>query len=132
MKKLILVVLIFFAIKTDAHKEWVHQYIVNQAYLLLNNTIPNITPMFDSFFRDANGNLYPIGEPSNHSITSVIGGAWTEDHSDIVYGHCGLPFPLPFSGCPLSSTTHFWNPDGDVYANNNLEFASGSFENAKC
>lgn len=115
--------------KVDAHKEWVHQYIVNQAYLLLENSVPNISSFYNSYFRDTHGNFYPLGQPSHHSVTMVAGGAWEEDSYDIVYGHCGFA-PPPFDPCPYSSTTHFWNPDGSPYDNNTLEFTTGSFENA--
>ncbi len=98
MKKMIFLITVSLFIicssSIKAHKEWVHQYIIKQAYLLLQNQYGQMPSLFDSYFRDSNGNFYSYGEPSHYSITHALGGAWAEDHSDIVFGYCG--FPIPF------------------------------------
>ncbi len=131
MKKLIFTILsmiIFLSSTSFAHKEWVHQYIVKQAYLLLENHYGKMPALFEGYFKDINGNFYTSGAPSHPSISSAIGGAWAEDHSDIVFGYCG--FPIPFTECASVSASHFWNPDLTPYALNSLEYTSGQFENA--
>jgi hypothetical protein len=112
-------------INNFAHKEWVHQHVVQEAYLLLENSI-SLNGSFVSLFRDQNGNLYPQQEPSHPSICPIIEAAWEEDYSDIVYEYC---WSLPFSECSYASVTHFYDPDiSNRYANNN--FAGGNWENA--
>lgn len=66
MKKLIFAILttiIFLPSVSFAHKEWVHQYIIKQAYLLLENQYGKMPSLFESYFKDINGNFYPYGPP---------------------------------------------------------------------
>ncbi|MDQ7816411.1 MAG: T9SS type A sorting domain-containing protein [Melioribacteraceae bacterium] len=131
MKKLVISIVIIMMLsfsRLSAHKEWVHQYILRQAFTLLEYQHGKMSPLFESYFKDASGNFYPYGSPSHQSVSHAIGGAWAEDHSDVVFGYCG--FPIPFTECTAVSASHFWNPDLLPYSLNTLEFTSGQFENA--
>lgn len=61
--KLFMISLLLTYNHIDAHKEWVHQYIVRQAYLLLENELGTLPQEFSDMFIDSNGNFYPYGEP---------------------------------------------------------------------
>jgi hypothetical protein len=58
-----------------AHKEWVHQQMVIDAYRLLKaqTNIHRISPLFDSFF------TYEIRVPSHRTICSLTDAAYAED-----------------------------------------------------
>lgn len=91
-----------------------------------SNLPGEIPALFESFFQDVNGNMYPLGEPSHPSTSLVAGGTWNEDDYDIVFG-----YSEQYPGISIASVSHFWNPDNsDRYAKNNLEFVTGSTENA--
>ncbi|MCB2409852.1 T9SS type A sorting domain-containing protein [Hymenobacter lucidus] len=93
-----------------AHKEWVHQYMVKQSYLYLEQQIGAIPAL-----RDAIGlNFHGKGsdsQPFNNSYPIGI-GAWREDSEDPVYGYkLGANNLTP-------SITHFWDADN---SNENYE-----------
>ncbi len=103
----IFVVLIFVPCVGYAHKEWVHQYQVKQAYLLLSNQIGRDIPVMSQFI-----GLNVEGPGSLRWRTrSIVGGAWREDLEDVVWGHerPTLQNPVPCGWDP--SSTHFWNAD---------------------
>jgi hypothetical protein len=84
-----------------AHHEWVHQYQVKQAYLLLKNQIGNDIPELSDYI-----GLSASGAGArmwNEGLVSV--GAWREDLEDIVWEvgdfNCGY----------TPSITHFWDAD---------------------
>jgi len=128
VNKTIFVIFLILFSNTYAHKQWVHKYLVNEAYSLFENSnlTGEITPMFESFFKDVNGNFYQIGPPNHPSVSLVADGAWNEDDFDIVFGHTSEWVVIP-----TPSATHFWDPDNiDRYDQNFLEFITGSKENA--
>jgi len=90
-----------------SHKEWVHQYQVKQAYLLLKNQLGGDIPQMSQFVgMDVSG-------PGNASwrTRSIVAGAWREDIDDVVWhvGECNgcVPPPCGF----IASSTHFWDAD---------------------
>jgi hypothetical protein len=88
--------------KSLAHKEWVHQYTVKQAYLMLEAQIGPVPEL-----RDRIGmTFYGYGDNTYPWATGLVGvGAWREDIEDPVYRYGG-----PFDGWAASST-HFWRAD---------------------
>lgn len=125
--KLFMISLLLTYNHIDAHKEWVHQYIVRQAYLLLENELGTLPQEFSDMFIDSNGNFYPYGEPDYPFANAIIGGSWVEDLYDPVYSYCGHGLAYFLLGCYLASNSHFWVPDNsDVYHSVTLEYVSGT------
>lgn len=116
MKKiyLILFLLLFCSFQPLlAHKEWVHQYIVNQAYQLLRDELGHEIPKLRHFAGvDINGSgTYIWGQQDNAPTWqrdySMVVGAWLEDNEDIVYNS---DYVLGVFNQSMSST-HFWDAD---------------------
>ncbi len=112
----------------EAHKEWVHQYQVKQAYLLLQNQMGQAIPQMSQF---VGLNVNGPGE-LRWRTRSIVGGAWREDLEDVVWGIGSAPPPeIP---CGLDpSSTHFW--DADAGENSTIEIpwpgnACGGIPNA--
>lgn len=112
----------------QAHKEWVHQYLVSQAYLYLEQQIGSV-PELRSAIAPGNGiigagnNGYPFN--SNNPISN---GAWREDLEDVVYGYTG-GISEGVDGGFTPSITHFWkadNGEGDLTSIGPI----GHYENA--
>ncbi|GAA3952283.1 hypothetical protein GCM10022406_37560 [Hymenobacter algoricola] len=87
----------------SAHKEWVHQHMVKEAYLYLEQQIGAIPTLRNAigFGFHGRGN---DAQPFNTSYPIGV-GAWREDVEDPVYGYTlGLNTLTP-------SITHFWDAD---------------------
>ncbi len=118
MKKIIVISTFLFVLtlNTYAHKEWVHQYLVQQAYYMLKSTNginPAVYCKEDfgiDFWGSAPRNFFGSGDNSNPWFTKapIDVGVWREDMEDIVYnfGNNG--------NCIEASLTHFWNADHGV------------------
>ncbi|MBZ0180450.1 MAG: hypothetical protein K8F36_14285 [Melioribacteraceae bacterium] len=125
------------SITVNAHKEWVHQYVVEQAYLYIEAKLDILPQEFKEMFLYNNGNFPPYERPSHNTIYGVHGGAWMEDDYDPIYQYCGWEYPIFdwILNCPYSSNSHFWKPDlSDPFHTYGLEFVSGTYHNAyeKC
>ncbi|NWF89316.1 MAG: hypothetical protein HXY50_07605 [Ignavibacteriaceae bacterium] len=90
-----------------AHKEWVHQHQVKQAYLLLKNQLGYDIPELLSHM-----GMNDIGEgPGPFLGCSVAQGAWEEDLYDPVWEVGGIMLGIQsYCGWDASST-HFWKAD---------------------
>ncbi len=89
--------------KSFAHKEWVHQYIVKQAYLFLANQLGFDVNEIKNYI---GFDFYGKGSDDDPWGTGLIGVAsWREDLEDPVFG-----VGTPFDGWDPSST-HFWDAD---------------------
>lgn len=86
-----------------AHKEWVHQYIVREAYRYLELKLSMTYPDFKNHI---GFNFDGYGNDNDPWATGYIGVAsWREDKDDPVWG-----YGTAFNGWTASST-HFWNAD---------------------
>lgn len=98
----------------DAHKEWVHQYMVKEAYKLLElqvGVIPELRNHMGMDFFGPGDNADPWGT----GFISVA--AWREDMEDVIWGKGTI-----FSEW-TPSATHFWNADEpNHYRENSLEW----------
>lgn len=103
-----------FLTQSLAHHEWVHQWIVRQAWFLLKQKYPSLPAEMENRI----GTIGPVGGASgcsgqfNWTIGTVAGGAWMEDQSDPV-------FSLDHNKITVS-TTHFWNADRSDYGPSQL------------
>lgn len=115
-----------------AHKEWVHQYLVRQAYQYLENSIGPI-PVLSRGVGMIYGNNFSPGEdyrPFNTGIPIAI-GAWREDMEDVVYLY--KPYRFDWEQIAVNdittSVTHFWKADESD--DDRLKLVNGnSYENA--
>lgn len=102
-----LLVSVAFVTPALSHKEWVHQHMVKQAYLLLQaqlgSDIPAMTPFVGM---GVSGPGY-----RKWRTRTIVNGAWREDIEDVVWhtGECS-PEPCVAPGFDASST-HFWDAD---------------------
>ncbi len=86
------------------HKEHVHQYIVKEAYKLLEEEVGEI-PILKSYLGLNYNGKGPTHNPWNVDDAVVI-GAWEEDEIDA----------LNFGGGAWTTVTHFWSPHwGDTW-----------------
>lgn len=105
--KYILLSFFFLNSLVYAHKEWVHQHQVRQAYLLLKQQLG-----FDVAILQNHLGFNHNGEgPGPFLGCSIVQGAWEEDLYDPVWEVGGLMLG-PWSYCGWdASSTHFWNAD---------------------
>jgi hypothetical protein len=92
------------------HKQNTHQYIVREAWALLQSQGIHVGP-YATFVgtteHDDNGNL---------TTPRVVGGAYNEDGADFVFKH-GIPnSPFEAWSGAFTSVTHFWRI-GDAQLN---------------
>lgn len=84
MKRIFLFVVLMLSISTivHAHKEWVHQYLVQQSYLYLEDQLGfELT----DFKNHIGFNFYGPGPNDQPWSTGFIGvGAWREDLEDVI------------------------------------------------
>lgn len=107
-----------------SHKEWVHQYIVKEAYKLLELEVGEIEVLKNHMGMNFTGNVSAKDNPW-YRDESVVIGAWREDEYDPIWGYGGgYGIGTGFS----ASMTHFW--DADFGDNNKLDFAGNSYENS--
>ncbi|GAB3721219.1 hypothetical protein GCM10027594_01550 [Hymenobacter agri] len=108
MKKAITVALAMAACvhsPAQAHKEWVHQYMVKEAYLFLRNLIGPVPVLEGS----VGLNYHGIGTENvvfDTRFPQVGVGAWREDNEDLVYG-----LGTSAGNGVTPSITHFWKAD---------------------
>jgi hypothetical protein len=104
--KLVVIFIFLLTINLFAHKEWVHQYTVKQAYYFLENQIGGEIVDFKNHI---GLDYYGKGDDSDPWSTGYIGvGAWREDLEDIIWGYGGIGNNWD------PSITHFWKgDDGD-------------------
>jgi hypothetical protein len=106
MKKLLFLGLLCLGLSSTpavAHKEWVHQYMVQQSYLFLEQQIGVIPTL-----REAVGlNFHGPGTSSQlfYNVCPIGVGAWREDVDDLVYGY------TLSANTSTPSITHFWDAD---------------------
>lgn len=96
--------LFIFDLRLYAHNEWVHQYIVLQAWELLKQQCPAINGTILSDYIGQHGGTYSASADGFWSNASITGGAWAEDVNDPV-------FLVNNTNIATVSTTHFWNAD---------------------
>lgn len=123
MKNKILGILIwlFFLIGTfqaNAHKEWVHQYIGQEAFRFLEMEVGDVWQLRWSLGIDYNGpgnDFHGRGVDAQpwQVFPPTALGLWREDLEDVVYGH-----DIWDAGDP--SSTHFWNADNGEWASTHI------------
>ncbi len=105
MKKLFFLILIFFLFSSIAlpHREWVHQYLVQESYNFLEMQLGyEITDLKNHI----GFGFYGSGDNDDPWATGYIGvAAWREDMEDVIWGYGGW-----FNGWD-PSITHFWKAD---------------------
>ncbi|NVO85885.1 T9SS type A sorting domain-containing protein [Hymenobacter terrestris] len=117
-----------------AHKEWVHQYLVRQAYQYLENSIGPIPVLSRGVGMTYGNNFFP-GEdyrPFNTGVPIAI-GAWREDLEDVVYQY--KPYRFDWEQIAVNdattSITHFWRADSGDDDRLDLGLVNGkTYENA--
>src|SRR3990167_5696020 len=99
-----------------AHKEWIHQFIAQEAYQFLENYYVNngcsldaLTKIKNAIFDERTGKLFKgsIDDRTNDPWLTNFGiaiGEWREDTDDPIWG-----YNLLNGG--TASVTHFWNAD---------------------
>jgi hypothetical protein len=114
MKTIRILLALIFTLATagiaDAHDKPVHQHAVIEAYKLLKEEIAIhlLAPEFNNFIS------LMIEKPQHEIISSITGGAWSEDDFDIVFENYGISnYKATYS--------HFWNADhSDPYTKHKL------------
>ncbi|MFN8359810.1 MAG: T9SS type A sorting domain-containing protein [Candidatus Kapaibacterium sp.] len=107
MKKLILILFVWLAVvPCSAHKEWVHQYIVQEAYRYLAKQVGEIPVLRTYAGIDFNGINKPHWGPANVDVPwslplGISVGAWREDINDPVWRYSG----------GYTTISHFWSAD---------------------
>jgi len=101
---LVLALVLFFVKPILAHKEWVHQYLVKEAYWYLENKIGLQIPDLKNHI-----GLDVLG-PTESLSPYIATGAWREYTEDIVYRYGG------WGNGWSPSCTHFWSADGGFNA----------------
>jgi hypothetical protein len=87
-----------------AHKEWVHQYLVRQAYWTLEMQYgAPITTLKDHMGFNSVGRGDDLNPWETGDVSTAV---WREDYDDPVWGYGGW-----FGGGWTASITHFWNAD---------------------
>ncbi|MEY4875342.1 MAG: hypothetical protein RL708_491, partial [Bacteroidota bacterium] len=133
MKKIFISFALLICIYSNcfAHKEWVHQYMVQEAYKMLQNQVGINTNIFEptQFGINSSGaNFYGDGNFQNDDpwITTqpIVTGAWWEDNQDIVWGYKTF-LVYPTSGD--ASVCHFWMADNGDYQQTYLSAPPWSF-----
>ncbi|MBN8575031.1 MAG: T9SS type A sorting domain-containing protein [Candidatus Kapabacteria bacterium] len=110
MKKIYftIILLFLFNVRVNAHQQWVHQYIVQEAYRYLERHIGPIPALKSYVGIDAMGNPFfgagQINRPFEHQHPLAV-GIWQEDEIDAVWRYYGL-------GGSTITTTHFWSAQG--------------------
>ncbi|MFM2047791.1 MAG: hypothetical protein RI955_337 [Bacteroidota bacterium] len=133
MKRKFILVLIFINLSTAtfAHKEWVHQYMVQEAAKYLIETRGINTNIFTK--RDFGigygvngGDVFGWQNQYWYTDYPIVVGAWKEDDEDIVWKYDGGSPAYDASAC------HFWVADGGDAAKTWLHYSNYSFraENA--
>jgi hypothetical protein len=133
MKRKFILVLIFINLSTAtfAHKEWVHQYMVQEAAKYLIETRGINTNIFTK--RDFGigygvngGDVFGWQNQYWYTDYPIVVGAWKEDDEDIVWKYDGGSPAFDASAC------HFWVADGGDAAKTWLHYSNYSFraENA--
>lgn len=103
-------IIIFFPIDSFAHKEWVHQHIVYEAYQLLSS-------YYNMQVSEIENNLGSYGAGTGPWVHGeILKGAYREDLEDPVT-NAGFPFT---AWGP--SDTHFWEVDVNDYGNCPITF----------
>ncbi|MFM2224490.1 MAG: hypothetical protein RJA07_692 [Bacteroidota bacterium] len=112
----------FFVEKIFAHKEWVHQYMVKQAFYLLeqqrgvNYNVFNKRDFGINYWGSSPTDYYGKGndaDPWSNDCQIAI-GAWRDDVEDPVFGYVETPSSL-ITG-EHQTNSHFWVTDnGDNY-----------------
>lgn len=123
MKKLFATLLLIIFVKQVcfAHKEWVHQYIVREAYSFLRASVGEVNILRDHVGFTERGDFpWTTGK--------IVAGAYREDLEDPVFRYSVHPI-----GGPLISITHFWDADAGDGSRMPLPYAPGTldtYENA--
>ena len=99
--KLVNFFIITVVISTElfAHEQYFHQYIVREAWKLVENQVPELIGSDIANW---------IGDDQTSYCLCVASGAYNEDTQDIIYQNCGWNF---LTGCVLTSVNHFWDAD---------------------
>jgi hypothetical protein len=118
MKKLFVIIVLWLAaMPCSAHKEWVHQYIVQEAYRYLERQVGAIPALRDyvginynnsgtDYYGSASGAKRPWEEQAALAV-----GVWREDVTDPIWGYYGINGPFGINSDYLVSITHFWSAD---------------------
>ncbi len=107
MKKLFVIIVLWLAaMPCSAHKEWVHQYIVQEAYRYLEKQVGEIPVLRTYAGIDFNGTNNPHWGPGNSPRPwelplGLSVGVWREDLTDPVWGNTD----------GYTSLSHFWSAD---------------------
>jgi hypothetical protein len=142
MKRYIITTLIVLALNptTYAHKEWVHQYILQQAYWLLQHqytanggNMSDLMEIKNKIFKSDGTPFYgKSAENGWAEFDSQFGlalGVWTEDVNDPIYGYKDNTFTSTGEFCATVSQTHFWKAD-DGYDETHPNGALTNVQNA--
>ncbi len=117
----IFLLIIFFYQVSFAHKEWVHKYVVIQAYEFLKLHHPSI------IYTDFNSRIGDYSVGCSHGpwqFGNITAGAYREDCEDVMYHTAGIVGQRV-------SITHFW--DADAGDNSQIELCDlecWSYDNA--
>lgn len=110
-----------------SHKEWVHQYIIKEAYKLLYNEVGTIDPLYKAcgFDQYGNENYGYDHDPENWTPNfPSLRGAYVEDSDDILLSY-GF-----WSGYWDASSGHFWQADEGDWETTDLPFTDYDAINA--
>lgn len=82
-----------------AHDQGIHQYIVREAWKLLEYQVPEL-----------DGSILEIwvGNDEQAYLSKIVAGAYNEDEYDVIFRYCGYTLAL---GCTYATNTHFWDAD---------------------
>lgn len=119
----IVIMILSYVVNNYAHKEWIHQWQVKQAYLLLKNEIG-----FDiqGFVNHMGMNHTGIGN-GPFKGNSIVQAAWEEDLYDPVWEVGGLSSAVGVSYCGWDpSSTHFWQADAGDYSSIDIPLDVGN------
>ncbi len=139
MKKLIvpIVVSLFFVTNANAHKEWVHQYLVGEGYHYLESKC-NMGQIHNIYYAD-------LQNLKNHIFNSygdiiygwngsdwndpnglnVALGAWNEDWLDPIWYYQNSPSQCTSNSFETATVTHFWKADAGDLQTNSFPLATG-------
>ncbi len=114
--KIIKIYFLFLITWLYAHDKIVHQYIVKEAWKLIEYQMPEMETSTMKGW---------IGNDETEYCTNIVSGAYNEDNQDIIYMNCGWNF---LTGCVETTLNHFWSADAGEYSKFNWD---GSHDNAK-
>ncbi len=123
---LMLPLLLLINVKSYSHKEWVHQHIVKEAYIFLENEVDEIPELKNYLGINQFGPKDPNGLDWG-SFNAITIGAWDEDHTDILWLYGSNWYSLRAID---PSCTHFWVADLGDGQTNSIPLCGSAMPNA--